>query len=209
MIIQLSIPGGRNDDQDPNFCLKKITGRNILLLERFDRTHSLNRVPFLSAMAMLGASDGDTGSYLEIGEILMEHGANPQKDLMELWRRIVFNIMISNVDDPLRNHGSLYDHRTSGWHLSPLYDLEPAPEHIKSRFLRTNIDFYNNAASLDLAYEVAEEFGLKSHQAKTIAKEVADSVNQWAREADRFGTKKQEIEFMSSAFEHDNLKQAL
>jgi len=193
----------------PNFCLKTITGRNILLLERFDRTHNLNRVPFLSAMAMLGASDGETGSYLEIGEVLMEHGANPQKDLIELWRRIVFNIMISNVDDHLRNHGFLYNHHISGWQLSPLYDLEPAPEHIKSRFLRTNIDFYNNAASLDLAYEVAEEFGLKSRQAKKIAKEVANSVNQWDKEADQFGVKKQEKEFMSSAFEHDNLKQAL
>ena len=136
----------------------------------------------------------------------MEHGSNAQNDLIELWRRIVFNIMISNVDDHLRNHGFLYDHLSSGWQLSPIYDLEPAPEHIKARFLRTNIDFHNNAASLDLAYEVAEEFGLKNHQAKTIVKEVADAVKQWAKEAERFGANNQEIEFMSSAFEHDNLK---
>jgi len=125
----------------------------------------------------------------------MEHGSNAQNDLIELWRRIVFNIMISNVDDHLRNHGFLYDHLSSGWQLSPIYDLEPAPEHIKARFLRTNIDFHNNAASLDLAYEVAEEFGLKNHQAKTIVKEVADAVKQWAKEAERFGANNQEIEF--------------
>ena len=124
----------------PGFRLEKVLGKNVLLLERFDRREKQIRVPFLSAMSMLGASDGDTRSYIEIGEALKEHGAGASEDLADLWRRMVFNIMISNVDDHLRNHGFLYE-GVSGWRLSPVYDLEPTPEHVKARVLRWLVSF--------------------------------------------------------------------
>jgi serine/threonine-protein kinase HipA len=192
----------------PYFRLEKILGKNVLLLGRFDRKGEHVRVPFLSAMSMLGASDGDRKSYIEIGDVLQEYGARTSEDLIDLWRRIVFNIMISNVDDHLRNHGFLYE-GPSGWRLSPLYDLEPTPDHVKARILHTNIDLNNGTASLDLAYEVIEYFGLTLAAAKKIALKVGNAVKEWDKEAARFGAGKQEIDFMRSAFDHADLKQAL
>jgi serine/threonine-protein kinase HipA len=157
---------------------------------------------------MLEASDDDHGSYLDLGEILREYGSSPSEDLVNLWRRMVFNIMISNVDDHLRNHGFLYQ-GTSGWRLSPVYDLEPTPEYKKPRILHTRIDFYDGTASLDLAYEVAEEFGLDPGRARKIAKEVAIAVKDWDKEAIRFGAGKDEVERIRSAFDHGDLHQAL
>ena len=192
----------------PEFRLEKIHNRNLLLLKRFDRRGQEVRIPFLSAMSMLGASDGDHGSYLDLGEILREYGSSPSEDLVNLWRRMIFNIMISNVDDHLRNHGFLYQ-GTAGWRLSPVYDLEPTPEHKKPRILHTRIDLYDGTASLDLAYEVAEEFGLDPGKARKIAKEVAVGVKDWDKEAIRFGAGKDEVERMRSAFDHGDLHQAL
>lgn len=193
----------------PGYRLEKVDDKKVLLLERFDRQEEQKRIPFLSAMGMLNASDGETGSYLEIGESLIEFGAEPEQDLIELWRRIVFNIMVSNVDDHLRNHGFLYSAKSSGWRLSPVYDLEPTPEHVKARFLRTNIDLNNNMASLDLAYEVASDFGLKNLEAREISKKIADVVKNWRKEANLCNVPRQEIELMSTAFEHEDLYKAL
>ncbi|MCA1788041.1 MAG: HipA domain-containing protein, partial [Desulfobacteraceae bacterium] len=193
--------------QVPEVNLLQVSGKNVLLLHRFDRKGT-DRIPFLSAMSMLGASDGDTGSYLEINEALIAHGANPDADLKELWKRIAFNILISNVDDHLRNHGFLYEN-LSGWRLSPIYDLEPTPGHIKPRFLSTNITLDDATACLDLAYEVAPEFGLNATEARTIAGQVAAVTAKWSRIASRLGAGRREIDFMSSAFEHDDLKNAL
>ncbi|MDA3791649.1 MAG: HipA domain-containing protein [Desulfobacula sp.] len=134
----------------PDFRLEKVLGKNVLLIDRFDRSKNQIRIPFLSAMSMLGASDGEVRSYLEIAESLMEYGACPGRDLKNLWRRIVFNIMISNLDDHLRNHGFLYD-GPAGWRLSPIYDLEPTPLHVKARYLQTNLNENDRTASLKLA----------------------------------------------------------
>ena len=192
----------------PEVRLEKIGGNNVLLLKRFDRRGTRVRVPFLSAMSMLGAVDGEHGSYLELADILQEYGADPGQDLVELWRRMVFNIMISNVDDHLRNHGFLHD-SYNGWHLSPVYDLEPTPVQVKPRILHTRIDFHDGTASLDSAYAVAEEFGLSPKKARKIAQEIGEGTQSWNREATRFGASKEEIEFMRSAFEHRDLTQAL
>ncbi len=191
----------------PDVELKKVGGRNVLLLDRFDR-HGTKRIPFLSAMSMLGYSDGDQGSYLEIAEALSQYGASTSEDLSDLWRRIVFNIMISNVDDHLRNHGFLYA-GGAGWRLSPIYDLEPTPEHEKQRVLHTFIDLDDGTASLELAYSVAEEFGLTLKRAKNIAKEVATATQTWNRDAALLGASRAEIEQMQTAFDHNDLKHGL
>ncbi len=159
-------------------------------------------------MSMLGYSDGDQGSYLEIAEALGQHGASTTEDLKDLWRRIVFNIMVSNVDDHLRNHGFLYA-GSAGWRLSPIYDLEPTPEHEKPRVLHTFIDLDDGTASLELAYSVVEEFGLKLTDAKAIAKDVATATKTWAKDAAQLGASKDEIELMRSAFDHEDLKLGL
>lgn len=157
---------------------------------------------------MIGASDNETHSYLEIVDAINKFGATPKKDSQELWRRIIFNILISNTDDHLRNHGFLY-HSPSGWELSPAYDLNPVPIEIKPRVLATNIDLQDSTASLDLALEVAEYFGLKRAQAIGIIGEVAAAVVKWRNVAGKLGIASEEINQMASAFEHEDLRQAL
>jgi serine/threonine-protein kinase HipA len=192
----------------PSHRLEKVGDTDILILGRFDRTAKEHRIPYLSAMSMLGYSDGDHGSYLELAEILKENGAAVLIDLEELWRRLVFNIMVSNVDDHLRNHGFLYA-GSDGWRLSPVFDLEPTPATEKSRVLHTNIDMYEGTASLELALEVAPDFGLDHERAREIAKEIATATSRWNILASRHGISPNEIEFMISAFEHEDLRQAL
>lgn len=191
----------------PKVRLENIGGKNVLLLNRFDRDGE-KRIPFLSAMSMLDYSDGEQGSYLEIGEALSEHGASTSEDLKDLWRRIVFNIMVSNVDDHLRNHGFLYA-GSAGWRLSPLYDLEPTPEHEKQRILHTYIDFDDGPASLERAYSVVEEFGLTLKEGKAIAKKVANATKNWNTDASKLGASNYEVELMRTAFDHDDLKQGM
>ncbi|MBI9079566.1 MAG: type II toxin-antitoxin system HipA family toxin [Pseudodesulfovibrio sp.] len=192
----------------PTTRLEKVNDKNVLILNRFDRREKEVRIPFLSAMSMLGYSDGDHGSYLELSDILAQYGAETTLDQKDLWRRVVFNIMISNVDDHLRNHGFLYE-GSAGWRLSPIYDLEPTPTHEKPRVLHTYIDLYDGTASLDVAYSVADEFGLDLDESRKIAKKVAEATRNWASEAARLGASKADIETMSSAFDHDDLKQGL
>lgn len=193
----------------PDFELRNISGHHVLLLRRFDRAGQNIRVPFLSAMSMLDAREGERRSYLEIAESLVEHGASAKQDLKDLWRRIVFNILVSNVDDHLRNHGFLFEQPNNGWRLSPIYDLEPMPEHVKGRFLHTNVDMDNSSASLDLAFDVAQEFYLTASAARNIAREVGEAVRGWRKGAELAGAGKREVDFMSSAFEHENLRKAL
>ncbi len=124
-----------------------------------------------------------------------------------LWRRIVFNILISNTDDHLRNHAFLYD-GTEGWRLAPAYDLNPVPVDIKPRVLTTAIDLDDGRASLDLARGVAEYFELGDREARTIASEVGQAVAGWRREAARHGLAAAAIDRMASAFEHEDLAAA-
>lgn len=182
----------------PSYRLENIGGKSVLIITRFDR-HGGERVPFLSAMSMLGAHDNEPHSYLEMVYALAQHGAAPDEDIKELWRRIVFTIMVSNTDDHLRNHGFLYE-RYKGWRLSPAYDINPTPIEIAPHVLTTAIDFDDNTASLAAALRVAPEFRLKQADALRIITEVASSVKQWREVASGFGLSKQECDRMSSAF---------
>ena len=141
-------------------------------------------------------------------DALRQYGAAPTEDGIELWRRIVFSILISNTDDHLRNHGFLFEGQ-AGWRLSPVYDVNPVPVEVKERILTTAIDEDNATASLDLALSVASSFGLKQKEAKAVAAEVGRSVATWRDVAARTGIGKPEIGRMASAFEHDDLKKAL
>lgn len=185
----------------PRWRLEMITEKPVLLLNRFDRIDPANRIPFLSAMSMIGARDNEPHSYLEIADAILQHGSDPKVDLIELWRRIVFSVLVSNTDDHLRNHGFLYD-RPKGWKLSPAYDMNPTPIDVKPRVLTTSIDLNNHAASLDIAMSVAADFRVAMKQARAIAKEVALAVAQWRETASRFSIAKTEIERMQTAFEH-------
>ena len=188
----------------PDSRVETVAKKPIILLRRFDREGN-RRIPFLSAMSMLGARDNEGRSYMEIVDALRQHGAAPRADMEALWRRLVFNILISNTDDHLRNHGFLYAGQ-EGWRLSPAYDLNPVPTDIKPRVLTTAINEDDGTASLRLAMEVAEYFDLTLDKARAIAKEVGETTAKWRDEASRHGLGTTEIERMASAFEHGDLK---
>ncbi len=197
----------------PDWRIEPVLNKPVLLLRRFDRVQGQRpdsgaRIPFLSAMSMLGANDNESRSYLEFVDALRRYGASPKQDMHVLWRRIVFNILISNTDDHLRNHAFLYT-GPDGWRLAPAYDLNPVPTDIKPRVLTTAIDLDDATASLDLARRVAGYFELDENRARMIAAEVARAVATWREEAARTGLAQAEIDRMASAFEHDDLRSAL
>jgi len=191
----------------PTWRVEDVAGKPVLLLRRFDRSGGV-RLPFLSAMSMLGANDNETRSYLEFVDALRQYGAAPKEDMHALWRRIVFSILISNTDDHLRNHGFLYA-GPDGWRLAPAYDLNPVPTDIKPRVLTTAIDLEDGTASLDRAMDVAAYFELNAKAARGIAAEVGQAVATWRGEAARLGLAPTEIDRMASAFEHEDLQAAL
>lgn len=119
----------------------------------------------------------------------------------------MFNVLISNVDDHLRNHGFLYE-GPAGWRLSPAYDLNPVPADVRPRVLSTSIDPDDPSASLDLAYGVAGYFGLKDGDAQVVAGEIGAVVSVWRSAAEKAGLSRTEIDRMASAFEHDDLRKA-
>ena len=191
----------------PQHALIEVAGKAVLLSRRFDRAGDI-RLPFLSAMAMLGASDGEHSSYPEIVDALSQHGAQGKTDAQALYRRVVFNVLISNVDDHLRNHGFLWT-GNAGWFLSPAYDLNPVPTDLKARVLTTNIDLDEGTCSLDLLEAASEFFGLTLAQARAIIKDVATVTANWRETARTVGARPMEINRMVSAFEHEDLTQAL
>lgn len=142
----------------PRHQLIKVSGKPVLLSRRFDRMQGA-RIPFLSALGVMGVKDSGRSSYPEIADALVQHGTQGQTDSHAPHRRVVFNVMISNVDDHLRNIGFQWLGRT-GWSLSPAYDLNPVPTDLKARVLTTNISLDEGTCPLDLLEASAEYFGL-------------------------------------------------
>lgn len=181
----------------PSWRIEAIGDQAVLILHRFDRIGT-SRTPYLSAMSMLQAQDNEAHSYMEIADALRQHGCKAEADCAQLWRRIVFNILISNTDDHLRNHGFLYE--KNGWALSPAFDLNPVPLDIRPHILSTAIDEGDTTASIDLALEVASHYGLKGDEAAAIVAEVGKAVAGWKTTASSLGLSAKEIERMDSAF---------
>ncbi|MDP9024367.1 MAG: HipA domain-containing protein, partial [Candidatus Eremiobacteraeota bacterium] len=173
---------------------------HTFLVRRFDRRTSGQRIHFASAMTLTGNQDGagaSTGaSYLEIAEIIMSQGATPREDLIELWSRIAFNVMVSNTDDHLRNHGFLLI-PNAGWRLSDAYDMNPVPG---SSGLSLNIDESDNALDFDLVRSVAPYFRISDAQATSIINRISDVVRDWSEVADSLGIKRRERDDMADAF---------
>ena len=168
---------------------------HTFLTKRFDRTPE-SRLLFTSAMTQLGYYDGDyDASYLELAQFLTDHGSNTKEDLAQLWRRIVFNIAVSNTDDHLRNHGFIYC--DGGWILSPAYDINPVTP---ANGLHLNISDNDNSLDFDLAMEVIEFFQLNAVDAEAIKDEVLTSVAEWKNVAVDIGISRKEQQIMEPAF---------
>ena len=179
--------------------IEKIAGKyHTFFTKRFDREGN-QRIHFSSAMTMTGNNEESlrfsTASYLDIVEFMMNLGANVNENLKQLWRRIVFNICISNTDDHLRNHGFILTQK--GWVLSPAYDLNPSDE---KNGLALNIDMHDNTLNLELAKSVGIYFRLNETEMDSIILEVQNAVSNWRNIASEIGISRGEQELMRGAF---------
>ncbi len=180
------------------FAAKRFTGQyHTFLTQRFDRTAEGRRLHFTSAMTMLGYQDGDTDgcSYLELADWISRHCCQVDENLRQMWRRMVFNIVIGNCDDHLRNHGFLLER--SGWTLAPAYDLNPTPY---GQGLSLNINEHDNALDTGLALEVAAYFGLREQEARAEIEKVCNVVSRWEQVANGLHLSREEREQMRPAF---------
>lgn len=177
--------------------VEAIGSHHIFLTKRFDRTESGKRLHFSSAMTQLEYFDGqdDGASYLELAEFLIQHGSNTQQDLEQLWTRMLFNIMVSNCDDHLRNHGFILE--PTGWRLSPAYDINPI---LYATGLHLNIDDVSNTLLVELAFDVAEYFHVTASKAKAIHQRLLKAVSKWESLAQQAGIRKEERELLRDCF---------
>ncbi|MFT4523584.1 MAG: serine/threonine-protein kinase HipA [Bacteroidia bacterium] len=179
---------------------KFTANHHTFLTKRFDRTEDGSRIHFASAMTLLGYTDEkdytDGISYLELAEFITMFSVQVEADLEQLWRRIVFSICVSNVDDHLRNHGFILTE--FGWTLSPAYDINPVET---GTGLKLNITQNDNALNLDLARDVISFFRLNSEKAEMIIKEITNAVSHWEKEAKKMGLSNKEIELKARAFQ--------
>jgi serine/threonine-protein kinase HipA len=134
-------------------------------------------------------------SYLDIAEFIQYNLPNNKSMLHQLWRRMVFNILISNTDDHLRNHGFLLIDNT--WHLSPAFDINPS---IDKNGLALNIDVDNNSLDIELAKSVGAYFQLNMNEMNKIVNEVTEAICTWENEAKAIGLSRSEISMMRPAF---------
>lgn len=179
--------------------IERVAGSyHTFFTKRFDRVQE-QRLHFASAMTMTANNEeqirDSTPSYLDIVEFIQFSGANATHDLHQLWRRIVFNIFISNTDDHLRNHGFLL--KENGWHLSPAFDLNPS---IDKDGLALNIDMDNNALDIELVKIVGIYFRLEEKEMDLIIDEVGSVVADWQKLANEIGISRNEQTLMSAAF---------
>ncbi len=173
---------------------------STFLVKRFDRDGE-RRIHFASAMTLLGKTDGASGddgsSYLDLVSFIKANGAEPKRDLKELWKRIVFNMAVSNTDDHLRNHGFILS--KNGWRLSPLYDVNPIPY---GDTLSLNVNMNDNSISIELAISVARYFGIREYEALEIKENIVKTVcGNWKLLAEKYGLTRSACEYMSPAFD--------
>lgn len=167
------------------------------LVKRFDRTGRGGRLAFISAMTLTQHTDGEAGaSYLELIDLLQSRGADTRADCVQLFRRVLFNILIHNTDDHLRNHGFFIDE--NGIRLSPAYDINPS---LDRQELMLAINEVETACDVSIAMEASGDYGLKPGHAADILKQVRDAVAGWREEATRLNIPKTEQDLMSMAFE--------
>ena len=186
--------------------LQKFSGRHpTYLSKRFDRTNDQKRIHFASAMTLLGMQDGadhvDGVGYLDLVGFIMQHSPEAKEDLEQLWRRMAFNILVSNTDDHLRNHGFILT--PLGWRLSPAYDMNPNE---MGNGLTLNISENNNELDISLALETAHLYQLKSDGAESILKEIRHEISNWRAVAKKFGISTSEMEQTKRAFRLVGLK---
>ena len=181
----------------PAQLVKLSAAGSTFLVKRFDRSGSM-RIHFASAMTMLSRKDYDTegASYLDIADFLRMYETAPEKDLAELWHRIVFNMAISNTDDHLRNHGFLL--QDMGWRLSPVFDINPVPG---SGYLSLDVDGNDSELDFNTAIEASEYYGIDKDSAREYVDSLAEIIRyKWKHYARKNGISGSEIDYIQPAF---------
>lgn len=181
-------------------------GVPVAVITRFDRAGvagNSKRLMYLSARSLMDATPSQQHSYVDIANTIRIHGSHAAADMKELWRRMVFNVLINNVDDHLNNHGFLHQAHDQ-WRLAPAFDLNPFPD--KERSLKTWIaEDAGDAASLDEARVVAHLFGLNTRTSTQVLGEVRNAVKRWKDIARAIGMSARECARFAPAFAHPEL----
>lgn len=186
--------------------LVPVGGHSVAVITRFDRAGK-NRIPFISAVTLLGLPQGDPGAYTLLADGIRQFGHDVPGDLREMWRRLAFSLLASNYDDHLRNHGFLM--REPGrWSLSPAYDINPVPEVDRVRMNKTSIAEDQEEPTIAGALDVASRFGLKPAEAKRILREVFTAVSGWRTTGKRLRLKAATLDAYASAFQHPLMDEA-
>lgn len=181
-------------------------GRDVMLIERFDRgveSAGYPRTHMVSALTMLGLHEQDrSASYSDLCRVIEQFGVNGhvQADRTELYRRMVFNILVTNDDDHLRNHAFLHDASGGGWRLSPLYDVVPRPMLGTERYLAIGVGAEGRLATLDNALSQCEQFGLSRPDAARIIASIVDVVRTWRDAFETLGVSTRECDRVATAF---------
>ena len=167
------------------------------VVERFDRTPAGGRRAFVSAMTLTQRNDGEGGaSYLELVDLLQTRGADTRADCEQLFRRVLFNVLIHNTDDHLRNHGFFI--AADGIRLSPAYDMNPS---IERRELSLAINEVETTCDVSIAMDAAGDYGLSSEDAVRAFNKVRGAIEQWRAMANSLGIPASEQALMAAAFE--------
>ena len=181
--------------------LQHFSGRHhTFLTRRFDRTPNTGRIHFASAMTLLGRQDGvdyhDGLSYLDMAGFIIQNGRQVNDNLRQLWTRMIFNMLVKNTDDHLRNHGFLLGE--DGWDLSPAYDINPNP---RGNGLTLNVSEDDNSLDPELALSAAIHFRLKPKESEAILNRIRTEITGWAAIASKYGLSRREQETIAPAFE--------
>jgi serine/threonine-protein kinase HipA len=183
----------------PLLHLRKIDGKSVFLIKRFDRKKTL-RVPFISGLTITGTHESDFGSwsYFALADAILRFSKNPEKDLKELFQRLIFNIAVYNNDDHPRNFGFLGDGKH--WNLSPLYDVSPAIIRTDTYSLAMTLGVEGRRASYKNALSMCERFRLNRTQALRIIAQIRETISTWKTHFRTLGVSDTDITMLENSF---------
>ena len=190
------------------YRLQSVLGRPVIVVRRFDRTESGDRIPSVSAMTMLQSAHHQDGTYVDIAEVLRRHGADVKGDLREIFKRMVLNVLISNTDDHLGNHAFVYN-GNNRWKLSPVFDINPFPDTVRAH--KTSVSRKTGPKmSIESCLFECRRFDLDLLEAKMIINDIASVVGQWREVAasPEIGMTERQADMFQGAFEHDDSRTA-
>ncbi|MDR5757566.1 type II toxin-antitoxin system HipA family toxin [Caballeronia sp. LZ035] len=183
----------------PEARLEKLSERyRTFCAQRFDRSPRGRRM-YASAMTLLERQDGDAGaSYLDLVQFISDTGAQGHinEDLEQLFRRLLFNVIVGNRDDHLRNHGFIRE--PSGWRLSPAFDVNPNP--YKADHALT-LDGLNATPDVNAVMATAALYRLTDQRAEVVRKQVESAVAGWREEARRLSIPSFEVKQMENVIQ--------